>query len=436
MNSSILVVDDEEPARYLLMRHLNAAGYEVQQAENLMQARKAVAKKRFDAVLLDLKLPDGNGLDWLAELQETLPSATVVIVTASVDIPLAVEAMRRGAENFLTKPIDINSLEMFLRRSIETTRTRKRDSAQRRLTPENDLFFGDSSLMQHVHELAKLAAESQAPVILHGETGTGKGMLARWIHEHSDRSMMPCVEVNCSILRGDLLASELFGHTRGAFTSAVDHKQGLLDIADGGTLFLDEIGDMEPQVQSQFLKAIEEKRYRRLGEVHERRSEFRLICATTRDLLQDSNEGRFRKDLYYRIRVLPIELPPLRDRISDLLPLVKYLLTKLGSPENTVHPEAMSLLKKYSWPGNIRELRNILERAILLSRGKSLNVSHFSGLEAPDPLFAIDEIQQRSDRAEVDVHEVLKRFRNDKAQAARYLGISRATLYRKLKNRT
>ncbi len=434
MSVSVLLVDDETAIHSAYSKCLSQAGFGLRIASSLAQARSEIGAKKFDAILLDLSLPDGNGLDWIVELRETRPEVAIVVITGTGDIPSAVEAMRRGADHFLSKPVNLDDLEVFLRKSLELGSLRKRTLAHRRLAKPNAPFFGESPAILRTLPQIRLASENDSIVLLYGETGTGKGVFARWIHSHSDRRSMPFVEVNCSGLMGELISSELFGHARGAFTSAVEAKQGLLDVADGGTLFLDEIGDMDFGIQSQFLKVLEEKRYRRLGEVQERQSDFRLICATNRDLFKETQEGRFRKDLFFRINVIPIEVPSMRERIQDLAGLVSYLFSALDASHMEVTPEAMSVLKAYSWPGNVRELKNVIERAILLSRRRGpIGPEHFPGLTgtAFQPGYQhIDNPYSDSSRLE----EVLVRVGGDKKKAAEALGISRATLYRKLKD--
>lgn len=434
MNPKILLIEDEEGSRFGFMRYLSRAGYAVQEASCLSEARQAVLSQRFDAVLLDLKLPDGNGLDWITELRENYRDVPVIVTTAYGDIPVAVEAMRRGADNFLTKPVNMEDLEVFLRKSLELGTLRRRYLADQRLERKDRIYFGDSDAMKKVMNIASLAAKNDAPVLLLGETGVGKGVLAKWLHENGFRSSDPFIEVNCSNLKGELLASELFGHAKGAFTTAVQDKQGLIEVADGGTLFLDEISDMDFGVQAQFLKVIEDRQYRRLGEVKVRRSEFRLICATNRDILDETQKGGFRKDLYFRINVLSILIPSLRERPEDIPGLVNGILTNLGVSGRAVSPRVMELLQEYTWPGNIRELRNVLERAVLLSRGQPLAPEHFSGLDLSHLL--VDQKRNLKDLDDIEcdhIQAVMKRFGDDTKKTAEALNISRATLYRKMK---
>ncbi|MDD5010141.1 MAG: sigma-54 dependent transcriptional regulator, partial [Syntrophorhabdaceae bacterium] len=363
MKPPLLLIDDEPAIQFGFSEYLSRVGYSVHGALSVAEAREALAAHRFDAILLDLNLPDGNGLDLIAELRENYFDIPIIVITGIGDIPLAVESMRRGADNFLTKPVNMPDLDVFLQKSLELGALRRRQRTTQRLQQKKEPYFGQSPVMQKVMDLSSLALKNDSPIILQGETGTGKGILAKWIHEHSHRASSTFVEVNCASLKGELLASELFGHARGAFTSAVQDRQGLIEVADGGTLFLDEIGDMDLGVQAQFLKVIEEKQYRRLGEVRIRRSEFRLICATHRDLLEDTRQGKFRSDLYFRIHVFPIVIPPLRERSEDIPDLIRYMMEKLNVSRVGMSNEAMSLLCSYEWPGNVRELKNVIERA-------------------------------------------------------------------------
>jgi len=341
--------------------------------------------------------------------------------------------MSRGADHFLTKPVNLAELEVFLKKSLELGSLKRKTLAQQRLSRTKESYFGSSTAIKKTIELASLASETDTFVLLLGETGTGKGVLARWIHNHGPRASALFVDLSCSGFRGELLASELFGHTKGSFTSAVKDQQGLLEIADGGTLFLDEIGDMDLGIQAQFLKVIEAGQYRRLGEVIVRKSDFRLICATNKNLTEEVAQCRFRDDLFYRINVFPIHIPPLRERREDLKGLVLHLLKSAGEPLQEPSAELMQFLEAYSWPGNIRELNNVLERALLLASGNPLSQEHFPGLgpthcpaEKSPTILHWDQLEQDH------VKSVLSRFGGDTKKAAQALGISRAALYRKL----
>jgi DNA-binding NtrC family response regulator len=435
MKPTVLLVDDEPSIQFGFTKYLEKSGYEVKSALNIAETREALANGRYDIILLDLSLPDGSGLELIGELRQMLPNASIVVVTGQGDIPAAVQAMQGGADNFLTKPVDMGELEVYLKKSLELKKLRHGEFARRLMDRKAEPFFGKGAAMKKVMEFANVAAGKDSALIIHGETGTGKGVLARWIHDHSPRSAQPFVEVNCSALKGDLLNSELFGHAKGAFTSAHQDRPGLLEVADGGTLFLDEIGDMDLTVQAQFLKVVEEKQYRRLGEVKLRHSDFRLICATNRDLLEETRQGRFRLDLYYRINVFPIYIPALRERTEDLEGLIKYFLFTLNYTQHQLSNGLLTMLRAYRWPGNIRELKNVLERAVILAGSGELDNKHFIGLEAPPEStdHHIGDGKTIGAAEEAHIKHILLQHNGDTLSAARALGISRPTLYRKMK---
>lgn len=430
----LLLVEDDEAALFGYTKYLTKSGYTTKTAASLSEAKDAVESEIFDAVLLDLNLPDGNGIDWITELRSNFENLAIIVITGNTDIPTAVKAMQFGADNFLTKPVNMDDLDISLRKSLEVEDLRKRNSIHQRLfTQKSQAYFGNSDIIQKTLEHTTVAASNNTVVLINGETGTGKGVLARWIHEHSQRKSEAFVELNCSTLKGELLRSELFGHARGAFTSAVKDRLGLVEAADGGSLFLDEIGDMDLEVQTQLLKTLEEKTYRRIGENKLRTSDFRLICATNHDLAEATKNGKFRSDLYYRICVFPITLPPLRERKKDLAGLIEHLLNSFNYKQFPLTDKLMDMLIKYPWPGNIRELRNMLERALLLAQGNELQINHFPGLESipnpsPNPggTWDLDKVE------EMHILKALKHFDNDKYKASEELGISLSSLYRKL----
>ena len=430
---NIILVDDDPSTQFGFSKYFSKTGYTIVTAASLADGRNAFLSQSFDAILLDLKLPDGNGIDWIPELRENFNELAIIVITGVGDIPVAVEAMRRGADHFLTKPVNLGELEVFLKKSLELASLKRKNLARERLARKEKPYFGDSAVIKKTKELASLAAETDTPVLLLGETGTGKGVLARLIHEHGSRASAPFVDLSCSGFRGELLASELFGHAKGAFTSAVKDQQGLLEIADGGTLFLDEIGDMDLGIQAQFLKVIEDAQYRRLGEVILRKSDFRLICSSNKDLSQGVAQRGFRDDLFFRINVFPIHLPPLRERKEDLEGLVLHLINNIGKPFQEPSREIMQFLEAYPWPGNIRELKNVLERALLLSHGNPLTKEHFPGLGTSHVPVEKSRKSLRLIRIEEDhVKSVLNQFGGNTKKAAEALGISRAALYRKL----
>lgn len=434
MKPAILVLDDEEDVRFGLEDYLSGKGFTVNGAGTLADAREALSAQRYDVVLVDLRLPDGDGQDFVAEARAAYPDLGIVVVSGRGDVPSVVEAMRRGADNFLTKPISMSDLEVSLQRSLELEALRREHLAQERLLRKESPYFGRSPAIRKVVELAAVAAKNESAILIQGATGTGKGVLARWVHDNGPRRSMPFVEVNCSSLKGELLASELFGHVKGAFTSASQDRQGLIDLANGGSLFLDEIGDMDLGVQAQFLKVIEEKRYRRMGEVTLRTSDFRLLCATSRDLEKGAQQGEFRQDLFFRINVFPVHLPSLNEVTEDLPGLAGHLLAMFGASDPEIPTEVMGLLKTYRWPGNVRELKNVLERALLLADGAALAPEHFPGLQQashpPDRQSHTWNLEQLTfDR----IARALDHFGGNKRQAAAALGITPRTLYRWLR---
>lgn len=436
MKPNILLIDDDEATQFAFSKFLSKEGYDICAVSTLSEARQVLLARYFDAVLLDMNLPDGSGLPFIEELRKTNASIAIVVITAYGDISTAVEAMQIGADNFLPKPVNMKELDVFLRKSLELGNLRQKEITQQRLGKKHHLYVGENQTMNQVEKLALLAAKNETPILLLGETGTGKGLLAQSIHEHSQRSNKPFVEVNCSGLKDEMLANELFGHHRGAYTTALDDQKGLLEVADGGTLFLDEISSMSLAVQAQLLKVIEEKRFRRLGETKVRRSEFRLICASNKNLQESVQQGEFRNDLFFRINVFPIQLPPLRDIPDNLPGLVTHILNSHHAQHPNVSLEVMQFLSNYKWPGNIRELRNVLERALLLADSEPLAIEHFPGLQvSPPPCREItgNTITNLESFEEDYIKSVLTHFNNDTVKAAAALGISRASLYRKLK---
>lgn len=434
MNPKILLVEDHAATRFGFVRYFSREGYDVREAATLAEATAALAAERFDALILDVNLPDGNGIEFISAVRANDSCIPIIIITAEGNVQLAVEAMQQGADNFLLKPVDNAALAAFLRKTLEVGVLKRQASARQRLEKREEMFFDDHPALREIYAIAEAAATSDSPVLISGETGTGKGMLAKWIHRHSPRAAGEFVEVNCSGLRGELLSREIFGNIRGAFTSADQDRKGLLDIADRGVLFLDEIGDMGLEVQAQFLKVLEDKSYRRLGDVKLMRSDFRLLCATNRAVEDLVQQGLFRQDLLYRINLVSIHIPPLRERRESLPALVAYLLRELGAPADVVSPEIMTLLQNYGWPGNIRELKNVLERALLLTpRGALLRQAHFSLLGMNRATTTPVAPRTVQDLEASHIMATLDQLGGDVERTAQALGLSRATLYRRLK---
>jgi DNA-binding NtrC family response regulator len=423
----LFLVDDDKSAQYGYKKYFENTEYRTSYASTLKEAKDILSSEQFDALLLDLGLPDGDSIEWIPELKISNPGMPIIIITGISDIPTAVKAIKYGAENFLTKPIVMDDLKTILERCIEQGSVRKRDMIRQRLFDQAQPYFGKSALTARFLEQAKIAAGSDTVVLLQGETGTGKGVLARWIHNNGEHKSEAFIEVNCSMLKGDLLRSELFGHARGAFTSAIATKEGLIELAHGGTLFLDEIGDMSVEVQAQLLKTIEEKSFRRVGENTLRKSDYRLICATNRDLKAEANG--FRKDLYYRICAFPIKLPPLRQRREEIPGLSEYFLKNSGYSHFPLDDKVTDLLIDYPWPGNTRELKNVLERALLLAQGEPLSTLHFPDLSAESGAADSEELGNAED---AHILQVLAKCNGDKRKTCKALGLSISSLYRRL----
>ena len=439
----ILIVDDEEDVRLPLRRFLAAKGYEVLEAEGAATAQDCATKQSLDAAIVDFSLPDGNGLDVLRALKGQDASLPVVLLTAHGTIDLAVKAVKEGAEQFLTKPVELPALLVILERALENRRMRRVSLVGKsaRARQAVDPFFGESPAIRKLAAQAAKVVASSIPVLVQGETGTGKGVLARWLCRNGPRADDPFVDLNCAGLARELLESELFGHEKGAFTGAVAAKPGLLEMAHRGTLFLDEIGDLELQVQAKLLKVVEDLRFRRLGDVRDRQVDVRLVAATHRDLSRLVQEQKFREDLYYRISAMPLVVPPLRERGGDVVLLARRLVERisaeLGRPGVRLSPETEHALAVHAWPGNVRQLRNVLERAILLSDRAVLREEDVGdalaagpgavGASAPSPRLSLAEAERRH------IESVLRAEGGAVPRAAEILGLSRSALYEKIK---
>ncbi len=380
MSYSVLIVDDEENARKNIGDFLTSKKYEVIEAENLKKAREAIQKGTGDVILLDVQLPDGYGPNLLQETANLAVRPPVIIITAFGDIQMAVEAMRNGAHDFLTKPVDLTNLEQSLQRACETVSLR-RELAHLRKTQSENLGFvlGHNPLMQSVIEQAKRAANASVSVLITGETGTGKEVLARFIHSSGPRSGKPFIALNCAAIQNTMLESELFGYEAGAFTGAEKRKPGLMEVADNGILFLDEISSMPLDTQAKLLRVIEENAFRRVGGTTLIRVDVEVLAASNRDLKLMMKNGDFREDLYFRLKVVDLNLPSLRERKEDIPDLVGYFIRnfnmKLGKNILGISPKALQALKAYNWPGNIRELSNAMERAALFCDTESIELA-------------------------------------------------------------
>jgi len=375
----ILVVDDERSMREFLEIFLRREGYDVTSAENVATGRLQLENEEFDVLISDIQMPDGSGLDLLEFARDKTPDTMVVMITAFASTETALAAMKQGAYDYITKPFHVDAIRLVVEKALEKkllfSENRRLRSALRR---RDRSIVGSSAAMQRVYEMVARIASTKANVLITGESGTGKEMVARSIHQGGDRSEQPFVVVNCAAIPENLLESELFGHVKGAFTGAIQAKAGLFEAAEAGTLFLDEVGDLPAALQVKLLRAIQEKTFRRVGATQDQRADIRILAATNRHLESEVEAGRFREDLFYRLNVVEICLPPLRDRRDDVALLVDHFIEKhspeLGKRVTGCSEAAMGKLIAYRFPGNVRELENVIERAVALSRSETIDL--------------------------------------------------------------
>ncbi len=438
--SSILIVDDDPGIRDVLGRSFERWGWLVTTAATGGGGLDAYEAEAPDVVLLDLVLPDLDGIAVLRRLRERNPDVAVIMLTGHGDIETAVEAMQVGAENFLTKPFDLDHLSAVVDRTLEKVELRRRNrylAGEREAGPALDALGASEGMKRLTAKLRRLA-EGDTSVLLLGETGTGKGWVAQQLHRFSPRSGAPFVEVNCGGLTVTFLDSELFGHEKGAFTDAKERKRGLFEIAERGTVLLDEVGDLAPELQPKLLKFLETHQFRRVGGTRTLEVDVRLIAATNHDLERQAEDGRFRKDLYYRLAVMPVRLPPLRERAPEDIAALTYTLLKglrdrVGSAPERISDEALDHLVRHPWPGNIRELRNVLERIVIMDPGTTEILPRHLPAElrrgdggGNGPIETLEDVERRH------IIRALERFGGNRSRTARSLGIARATLYEKI----
>ena len=434
----ILIVDDELVVRDSLARWFAAEGYET---EALASAREAleVATQNWDLALLDIKMPGMDGMELEARLREADPDLILIMMTGYATVDTAVKALKNGAYDYLTKPVDPDELSRLVRKALEHRRARKEVALLKEnlkeIFPKTELI-GKSPAMRRVAEMIETVAATDSTVLITGESGTGKEVVARAIHAASPRRLMPMVTIHCGALTETLLESELFGHERGAFTGAQFRKKGKFEIAEGGTVFLDEIGDISLKTQTDLLRVLQEKEIVRVGSTQPVHVDFRAIAATNKDLQTLVQAGSFRADLFYRLHVVTIDMPPLRDRREDIPLLVEYFIGKLCASMNRpeppqVAPEALDQLIRYNWPGNVRELENAVERALVIGRGRELRPPDFSfqlqAAVAPATGRSLEDVER------AHVAYIWSQSGGNHSAAARTLGIDRTTLYKKLK---
>lgn len=439
---TILIIDDEEKLRSLLARIVRSEGFKVLEAADCKSGMRVVEQNEIDTVLCDVKLPDGNGIDMVSKIKAVNPLVEVILLTAYGNISDGVQAMKNGAFDYIVKGDDNDKILPLLHRSIEKSTLKKRVIQLEKRVDEKFSFqavMGKSKPIRDAIELAKKVAPTNAAVLLTGETGTGKEVFAQAIHQASSRSSKNFVALNCSTFGRDILESELFGYKQGAFTGANKDKRGQIEEANGGTLFLDEIGEMPLELQAKLLRVLETNEFIKLGDTKPTRSDFRLVAATNRDLKLESEEKRFRSDLYFRLNVFEIKLPALRERVKDIEELanhfVKLFADKTNSKFNGISSEVLRKFEAYPWPGNIRELKNVIERAVIISSGSDLSIESLP--------FEIQEARHSQQNTQLSafsmqsveklhIQKVLNYAKGNKAETARLLEIGIATLYRKI----
>ncbi|MFV0422623.1 sigma-54-dependent transcriptional regulator [Oleidesulfovibrio sp.] len=437
---SILVIDDEESILRLLERELTTQDRIVHTAQNAREGRDKLSRQRYDVVVSDIRLPDADGLDLMVELKGRYPDVEFILITGHGNIDNAVEAMRLGAYDYVTKPFHLDRVELVVERAYQRVCLQRENRSFRlsHSTASPSKLVGNSAEIKQIRYLTGKVAPTDVPVLITGESGVGKDVVAHSIQSLSTRSSKPFLVKNCATLQKELMRSELFGHTKGSFTGATDNREGLLAFADTGTLFLDEIGELPLEVQGALLRVLEAKRYRRVGEKNERQLDTRFIFATSRNLTEEVEAGRFNDALYHRINVFHITVAPLRERKEDIPLLVEHFLGKLGNAMGnsnlTVSDRAMQCLQHYDWPGNVRELRNVLERSIILSENGIISErslprdlverAETSGLDSS--IFSLEQMEREH------ITRALAFFNGNRQQASKALGIGRKTLYRKL----
>ncbi len=437
----ILIVDDDPAIRDACFQVLTRRGYEVDLAARAEEALDLLAHFEFDVILLDLKMPGINGLELLKNIKEIDPHAEVVIITAYGTVSNAVQAMKDGASDFLQKPFGPEELKLAVEKALERRRLTLENIYLRRALAEKEgrvVIIGQSPAIQKVLEMAQMVAPTDSTVLITGESGTGKGLLARKIHELSPRAQGPFVAVDCGTLVPTLFESELFGHVKGAFTGATAHKIGKFELANGGTIFFDEIGNISIDIQAKLLKAVEEKEISPVGSHRVTKVNVRIIAATNKNLEEEIKKGTFRDDLFYRLNVVSIHIPPLRERMEDIPLLAHYFLKnfahKYRKKVQDFEKEVLEKLKAYSWPGNVRELENTIERLVIFARGDRITLDdlHLAGFKTQESNFLeenlpLEEVEKRY------ILQVLKRCGGNKSRAAKILGIDRKTLREKLR---
>jgi len=440
LRKKIIIGEDDRAIRAAVSEYLKSLDYDVVEATTCAGIQEAFRTNCPNAAILDYALPDGTALDLLPQLRQNHPSVPVIVLTGNGTISLAVQAIKEGAEQFLTKPVQMSAIAVVLERALENQRNHQKQLAGKAREKRESInpFLGNSEAIREVAEQAQKICASHLPVLITGETGSGKGVLARWLHQQGPRAEEPFVDMNCAGFGRELLESELFGHEAGAFTGAAQRKLGLLEVAQRGTAFLDEIGDMDLAVQPKLLKILEEKRFRRLGDVQERQLDVRLIAASHQDLGQLVRQKKFRSDLYFRVSTVVIHVPAMRDRTEDIPLLARHFFERVASDLGRQHLElsdsALARMMSYSWPGNVRELKNVMERSVLLANGETIGARDLH-LEFREQASAEDDESHLTwkEMERRHVQRALAAERGNVARTATRLGMPKSSLYYKLK---
>lgn len=446
MKPKILVVDDEASHRKMIEAVLSDEGYEIKQADDGQTAIDAVKKEFYDLVLMDIRMSAVGGIEALKQIKEISPAIPIIIMTAYASIDTAVNALKSGAYDYLTKPLDIDELKILVQKTLRYHQLEKENIyLKERLNDRFDFsnIIGRSPAMKKLFETTALVAPSEATVLIFGESGTGKELIANAIHQNSPRKERPLITVNCAALPETLLESELFGHEKGSFTGAIARKQGRFQLAHHSSIFLDEVAEMAPATQAKILRVLQEREFEPLGSTQTIKVDTRVIAATNKNLEAEIKKGRFREDLYYRLNVVSLEVPPIRERREDISLLADFFLKRYAEKNKRVlkgfTPRAMDLLMRYDWPGNVRELENVVERAVIMARGEMITPAEFPDmLQELDPEVKATYVNLSPGRTLKDVEKdmiirTLEETAGNRTHAAKILGISRRTLQLKLK---
>ncbi len=448
MRKKVLVVDDEKLIRWSLKNKLSSWGYDVETTEDVKTTYQVLAKQLPDLVLLDIKLPDGNGIDILEKINSITDDIVVIMITAEGTVETAVKAMKLGAYDYISKPFDLGEMQILLEKAfekIEMKRSLDYFQASNKANRSREHLIGESRPFLEVLQMVKKVASSPtATVLLLGESGTGKNVIARAIHDESNRADKPYITIECTTIPENLLESELFGHEKGAFTDARSVKKGMFELANGGTVFVDEVGDLPLILQGKLLRIIDEQHFRRVGGVVDLEIDVRIITATNMDLEDAVNKKQFRRDLFYRLNVIPIHLPPLRERGEDILLLAEHFMhefsLQLNKDFSAISPDAQELLLQHDWPGNIRELRNVIERAVLLESGNTILREHIilkqrtnMSIPAPQEIAPLKNDLTLNEFEAAMIKQALKEAGGNQTKAADILGVSRDVLRYRMK---